>query len=61
MPARLDAALTAVDRRLGDALSITTGTSPAPRRAVQIGLAAGVFLAVANITLLMALREAPLT
>jgi drug/metabolite transporter (DMT)-like permease len=47
-------------RRLGDALSITTGTSPAPRRAVQIGLAAGVFLAVANITLLMALREAPL-
>jgi drug/metabolite transporter (DMT)-like permease len=47
-------------RRAGDRLSITTGTEPAPRAAVLIGLAAGVFLAIANITLLMALREAPL-
>ena len=50
----------AAARGLGASLSITTGTSPAPRGAVGIGLAAGVFLAIANITLLMALREAPL-
>lgn len=47
-------------RRLMNALSITTGTAPSPRPAIVIGLVAGGFLAIANVTLLMALREAPL-
>jgi len=47
-------------RRLLDSLSITTGIAPSPRPAIWIGLVAGGFLAIANVTLLMALREAPL-
>ena len=47
-------------RKVTDSLSITTGTAPSPRPAILIGLVAGGFLAIANVTLLMALREAPL-
>jgi len=48
-------------RRAADAMGITTGETGPSRIALGWGLVAGVFLAIANITLLLALRNGQLS
>ena len=48
-------------RRAADAMGITTGETGPSRKALGWGLVAGVFLAIANITLLLALRNGQLS
>ena len=50
-----------VVRRAADAMAITTGETGPSRAALGWGLIAGVFLAIANITLLLALRNGQLS